>query len=140
MPEQFLVAPRAFGHLARLADDDDGWHRLRLLAQGLQQRHEDVVQQQHAGTAVGQRKGKFVHAPAAIERRQHGAEPPCGVDHGQKAVGVGRQHEHAVAAAHARGVQAARQLRDLRMQLRVGGAPVAADGGQPVGIFTACLV
>ncbi|PBI92112.1 hypothetical protein BKP43_20490 [Variovorax boronicumulans] len=128
LADQRFVFRHARGRLA-LAHVDPGGDGARGGAQFVRRRQELVVHEQDVRRAVVERVRHLGHAPARVDRVDHAAGPPHGQVVLQRAVGVEREHAHAIAGLHAQATQPTRQARDALAEFAVRARAALEHGG-----------
>jgi len=136
---QGLKVGHALGGAA-VAKEQAQAQRLRKARQASGHGAEVLAKEQHLGVAVVQRVGHFLVAPADVHRVHHGTGPPGGVEIFHVAVGVQAHHGHAVAGAHALGLQHRGQAGHAVNQCGEVAAALAADEDGGLGLFLQAFV
>ncbi|MCY1417317.1 hypothetical protein D9M71_328490 [compost metagenome] len=123
-----FVAMHAFRSLAVAGVDQDG-SDLRLAGDSPGHALEGIVDDQHGGFGIVEGIDDFRHAPAGVDRVEHGIGPGHGEEVFDIALRVEGQHGDAIAAVHAQALQAGGQAGDAIAELGEGEAtPLVTNG------------
>jgi hypothetical protein len=119
----------------RLVQGVDPGGRFRIeLSQAPDRPVRVATEQQHARAGIVEQVPQFTRCGTRVQRDGDRADLERPVQREQEAVGVGREHRHTIALAHAQREQGVRVPVDVRVQFPVGAFGLAEHERAPIRV------